>query len=116
VNLELDGLLNNEVTREDLSQSVYDICQELKIAVVKMNCSLQVAIQDLQDFHVALTSLVHGLCDARENFMGASREECMSISDSDMKLLSGWPCSYIHPRGEYTLEEWWAYSCMDIVF
>lgn len=55
MNLELDGLLNNEVTRENLSQSVYDICQELKIAVVKMNCSLQVAIQDLQDFHVALT-------------------------------------------------------------
>ncbi len=82
--LELDGLLNNEVTRENLSQSVYDICQELKIVVVRMNCSLLVTIQDLQDFHVALTSLVCGLCDAGENFMGASREECMSISDSDM--------------------------------
>jgi hypothetical protein len=61
-----------------------DICQELKIAVVRMNCSLQVIIQDLQDFHVALTSLVCGLHDAGENFMGANGEETMSISDSDM--------------------------------
>lgn len=84
VNLELDGLLNNEVTRGNLSHSVYDICQELKIAVVRMNCSLLVMIQDLQDFHVALTSLVCGLYDAGENFMGANREECMSIFYSDM--------------------------------
>lgn len=84
MNLELDRLLNNEVTRENLSQSIYDICQELKIAVVKMNCFLQVTIQDLQDYHVGLTSLVCGLSDAGENFMGASREECMPISDSDM--------------------------------